>query len=435
MGSAQDTSTLEPTASPPSAGGLVALMLHEDPMVLLEYEVLTPENRPGLLSEAAIAAGGVWNVTMTYAGEGYIALGMSPMQTMANSETIIGMYPRVPEKVTIGGYDGGSIERMPDSKQTLLDASITQENGMTIMRFSKLLVEEGELPLNVGALNNFIWAIGTGNGLSYHAVRSSFTASLEPGEAIVLGSVDVPYKSFWKAHGTVAALGWALFAPLAITSSLCRALIPGPGVWLKVHIYLNMMCMIFTVLLFFLGVAATEKAGADHFNGKHQKIGLAVVVMSFFQVVGGFMRPHPPGHHHVEEKKEEEDTDVEKDGEVDVDALEEDTDVEKDSEVDVDAFLTQPEKVEELKEEKKEQPQEDPPKKSTARAAFEIYHRIIACVLLVLAWWNIDSGLQLFAMRYGNDEDYRTVFWILLAILFGGGSATTIYAKFFLSSQ
>jgi len=391
------------------------LTLHEDPMVLLEYEVLTPENRPGLLSEAAVAAGGVWNVTVTYAGEGYIALGMSPMQTMVNSETIIGMHPRVPEKVTIGGYDGGSIARMPDSKQTLLDASITQENGMTVMRFSKLLVEEGELPLNVGAVNNFIWAIGTGNGLSYHAVRSSFTASLEPGEAIVLGSVEVPYKSFWKAHGTVAALGWALFAPLAIFSSLCRALIPGPGVWLKIHICLNMMCMIFTVLLFFLGVAATEKAGADHFNGKHQKIGLAVVVVSFFQVVGGYMRPHPPGHHHVEEEDNEE----------------EDADVEKDGEVDVDAFAQE----EKMKEEKKEQPRENPPKKSTARAAFEIYHRIIACVLLVLAWYNVNSGLELFAMRYGNDDDYRTVFWVLLAILFGGGSTATIYAKYFLRSQ
>jgi len=377
----------------------------------------TPENRPGLLSEAAVAAGGVWNVTVTYAGEGYIALGMSPMLTMANSETIIGMYPRIPEKATIGSYDGGSIARMPDEKQSLLDASITQENGVTVMGFSKLLVEEGELPLMVGAVNSFIWAVGTGNGLTYHAVRSSFTASLEPGEAIVLGSVEVPYKSFWKAHGTVAALGWAFFAPMAIASSLCRALIPGPGVWLKVHIYLNMMCMIFTVLLFVLGVAATEKAGADHFNGKHQKIGLAVCVMSFFQVLGGFMRPHPPGHHHVDEDddKEEDAADVEKDGEVDVDTL-----TQRESKV---------------KEEKKEQPQEDPPKKSTARAAFEIYHRIIACALIVLALINIDSGLDLFAMRYGNDEDYRTVYWILVAILFGGISATTMHAKGFLSQK
>ena len=72
---------------------------------------------------------------------------------------------------------------MPESQQTLTDTSIEVVNGQTIMKFTKLLVEEGEIEITT-ADNIFLWAHGgSSDQLGYHgAGRESFELNLS-GEA------------------------------------------------------------------------------------------------------------------------------------------------------------------------------------------------------------------------------------------------------------
>ena len=66
---------------------------------------------------------------------------------------------------------------MADDKQTLTDASIEISNGQTIMKFTKIMTESGEIQI-VSKQNNFLWAYGSGTTLNYHAARASFVLNV-----------------------------------------------------------------------------------------------------------------------------------------------------------------------------------------------------------------------------------------------------------------
>ena len=66
---------------------------------------------------------------------------------------------------------------MAADKQTLRDTSVSEEDGKTIMTFTKLLVEDGETPIKVdGSDNNFLSAYGADTTMvNYHTSRTPFT--------------------------------------------------------------------------------------------------------------------------------------------------------------------------------------------------------------------------------------------------------------------
>ena len=64
---------------------------------------------------------------------------------------------------------------MDDSKQTLMDTSLSQEDGMTIMTFTKKLVEMDEIPMLESGENIFLNARGSDNTLAFHKVFFKFT--------------------------------------------------------------------------------------------------------------------------------------------------------------------------------------------------------------------------------------------------------------------
>lgn len=49
---------------------------------------------------------------------------------------------------------------MSDDKQTLRDTAVYVVGDLTIMRFTKLLVEEGEIPILEEGVNTFIFVMG-----------------------------------------------------------------------------------------------------------------------------------------------------------------------------------------------------------------------------------------------------------------------------------
>lgn len=100
--------------------------------------------------------------------DGWVGLAISGDGSMIGSEAIIG----VPGddnvlKYDLNGKGPGGVTAMSDNKQTLRDTSIVQEGAKTIMVFTKLLVEDGEIPIVEGE-NIFLHARG-GSSLGYHS--------------------------------------------------------------------------------------------------------------------------------------------------------------------------------------------------------------------------------------------------------------------------
>lgn len=107
---------------------------------------------------------------------GWIGLGFSDDGMMSGSQAVIG----IPAEGTVLKYDLTSAATpMDDDRQTLTGTSISAgEDGMVVMEFVKLLVEEGEVPILVGE-NRFIQARGPAE-LGYHTSgRISIVAVLE----------------------------------------------------------------------------------------------------------------------------------------------------------------------------------------------------------------------------------------------------------------
>ena len=108
--------------------------------------------------------------------DGWISIGFSADGSMAGSQAIIG----VPSAGTVLKYDLTSTATpMSEDRQTLSGTSLTEVNGMVIIEFTKLLIEDGEVPILEGAENTFIYARGH-NELGYHGVygRGSFGVAL-----------------------------------------------------------------------------------------------------------------------------------------------------------------------------------------------------------------------------------------------------------------
>jgi len=253
-------------------------------------------------------------------------------------------------------------------QQTLVNASIIQNDTHTVLSFSRHLQEEGELAIDPSGTNFILVAAGASNALGFHAHRASLGLALQPCVEGALASntssvpatttVEIDTKqSMFKAHGFMAALAWGLLAPMAIANSLCRHLIPGQGLWFKMHRGLNMVVLLLTIISFALVVKAlndTSNGEPRHFQsrdgsmGKHHTIGLVVFILVILQSVGGIIRPHVP--------------------------------------------------------EKGEEP-------STARVMWLWGHKISGVTLLGMAWYQCHSGLVLYAQRFVQDQDYTNVFW------------------------
>ena len=114
---------------------------------------------------------------------GWTGLGFSPDGTMSG-QAVVG----IPTNGTVLKYDldQGSATPMDDRKQTLRDTSISEENGRTIITFTKLLEERGEVPISLDNENQFLHAWG-GDDFKYHGprARTSFTIDFGSSSAAV----------------------------------------------------------------------------------------------------------------------------------------------------------------------------------------------------------------------------------------------------------
>jgi hypothetical protein len=373
---------------------------------------------------------GTLKVELVYEGEGWLGLGFSNAGIegrMIGTDAVIGLpndpvSATNPAKYILEAKRTSGVTELSTSQQTLQDASITQNTTHTVLTFTKLLVEESEVELLATGRHNFIWAVGQGNTLSsFHGLRGDFTIDLTPcrvigavadtaadeGAAdtpiiILSGSAGAPNRELWVAHGVLMSVAWGILIPLGIGSSRLRDLFP-PGMWIKIHQTLNMTAIICTIIGFAIAVyniSDETYAGeeANHFNSTaHRTVGLVIFLLTILQAVGGLLRPHPPAKV-LKESKEGEEADGDK------------------LKSTAHSRIT---KDEENHVSSDEEEGDHKTTKTTLRFIWECKHRFMGVALLSMAWYNCSSGIELFAQRFGEEDDKRGAFWGVAAGVVG----------------
>jgi hypothetical protein len=362
-------------------------------------------------------------VELVYEGEGWLGFGFSSNGRMTGASAVIGhpdipLGPTNPGKYYMGGRTLGAVQLVPDIEQTLTDTSITQNSTHTTMKFTKRLVEDGELTIDAYGRNTFIYATGVVNGLSPHNHDGAFTLALTSCQ-FASGGADasnVPSglnsglvflnqasstRQLWIWHGVLMAVSWGILVPLAIGSSMLRdTLCLAPGVWLTIHLSLNMFAILCMIVSFGIAVYATNANTADgedpnHFSDlKHRTIGLVIFLLAFVQAASGMMRPSGP-------KKPAAPVEVPKDVEETFDMVNESSD----------EFERTFNSNDDSSDDEVSSNGKASGGKSVARRIWEYKHRIMGLGLLGLSWYNCDSGLELFAERYGENNDVSGAFW------------------------
>ena len=355
--------------------------------ISMEYVVTVDDNNSNNATSNPTATRGLFSAQVTYEGQGYVGFGFSPDGRMTGSLAVVGLPDQPPSATNPGKYDMTStstsgVTLVEDAQQTLVDATVVQNETHTVLTFSKYLQEEGDLvSIDPAGSNFFVVAAGYSNSLGPHLHRAAVGLTLAPCQHGALvsntttsGVVQVTIdnkQSLFQAHGVMAALAWGILAPLAIANVMCRHLIPGAGMWFQLHRGLNGVVLVLTIVSFALVVKAfndlSAGGSANHFEsnpgamGKHRTIGLVVFILVILQSIGGMMRPHA-------------------------------------------AQKASPGKVAE--------------KPTTLRVMWEYGHRLSGMALLAMAWYQCHSGFVLYAQRFVED-DYTGIFWAITGAISG----------------
>ncbi len=176
--------------------------------------------------------------------------------------------------------DADGVIPMQAGNQTLKNASVEVIDGQTIMKFTKIMKETGEIEITAEE-NKFLWACGSDKDLGFHKAKASFDLNLSSGVKKV-GNMMV-----WLAHGVMAFLGWAVLVPISVNASLFRDRLPKGPLWFNLHRSLNATAYLLLIILFSIAVKYTTQ----DFNSRHGRIGLTMLILTTIQMVRGIIRP------------------------------------------------------------------------------------------------------------------------------------------------
>jgi len=197
--------------------------------------------------------------------------------------------------------------------------------------------------------------------------------------------------------------------------------IPGNSIWLKIHMIANLLCVLLTIVVVTVAIAATNRAGSRHFDGTHQRIGLFIFIILLFQVIVGIFRPHVPNNIRSNDAK--------------TDAAENNSN--HDSSADVERQNNTPNGYNIDMEEKTissscRRSTAATVQKSPSRKVFEIGHRALGVALVILSIYNINTGLKLFATRYNQGHnDFTIVFWVWVGCFLSVLTFSKLGVKYF----
>ena len=363
--------------------GIVETLLSSDgmfetqlsPDLLLRYRINVPD-----ATTPETCDGCTITMETIYDGEAWVGIAFSNNGQMVGSEAVIGIPDgqKVPRKYHQYSYALSDVVPMDTAAQTLTDATVTiNDVGQTIMKFTKLMKETGEIEISMVGEMGFLWAVGSSIELGYHQSRSPFAISLSTGLA---QEIRVPNMTAWLVHGILAFVAWGVLIPFAIDSSLFRSMFMSPkkqgssgsssSLWFNLHRTLNTTAFALFIALFSIAVAVTAKEGGDHFFNSHEKVGLIMFIITTLQVVSGIFRPRLPPPESVDEEK------------------------------------------------------------TTARKGWEGGHRLLGVGLLACGFWQMQDGIKLYVMKYSISEENESKVVIAYWVWIGLMTATIILGLF-----
>lgn len=360
-----------------------------DPVVWLSPPEKTEESEPepcsldfcvSLTSSYSLAytVNGDGTITMeaTYDGNGWVGIGFSEDGMMVGSDAVI-----------------GSTDTGIPQKYRLTVLSVDTDTAIQLMPPEEQTLTDATVEYKDGqTVMKFTKImkepnqieIGMGNNVMLGAHGSFPTIGYHTSKltfSINLSSgvaeeKAIPFMSVWLAHGIIAFIAWGVLVPTAVQTAIMRSLFKGPT-WFKIHQFINATAVTLTVVVFAIGVAVTSKEGAAHFENSHERMGLAIFILAILQVLDGAKRPHAPAS-----------------GE----------------------------------------------EKTLSRKAWEIGHRLGGVALLACGFWQMDSGIKLYATKFngaGSSQEKGVVigYWVwigfVVAMLVIGG----VYFKFLKSTS
>eukprot|EP00612_Vaucheria_litorea_P002058 CAMPEP_0171457126 /NCGR_PEP_ID=MMETSP0945-20130129/3330_1 /TAXON_ID=109269 /ORGANISM="Vaucheria litorea, Strain CCMP2940" /LENGTH=600 /DNA_ID=CAMNT_0011982673 /DNA_START=99 /DNA_END=1899 /DNA_ORIENTATION=+ len=295
---------------------------------------------------------------MVFAGEGWVAWGISSNGKMEGSLSVLALPSTGVALYDIEGYSKSDVKIRDDSLQTLVNATVTQENGVTTVDFVKAFVGDvaGDISLSNTETNDFIWAYRNDNFFSEHSEKGSVKMNLGNCTSGVVATSLINGNKLTDAqiHGLVMSIVWLGIVPFAVLVAHFGKCFK---YWYYVHASLQTVAVILTAIGFYLAVELPFVEG-DHFSCTHGKFGLAVVVIIFFQFLSALKRPK-----------------------------------------------------------KSKPPHDDLP----ARKRWVFMHRLIAAVLIVLAYYTIHEGIELpesdLSDKWGTALVVVAIVYIALSLL------------------
>jgi len=373
------------------------------------------------------------NVQLVYTG-GYtwLGIGLSNGGKMVGSHAIIGQPGISSPKSYL--FDGKDIDAIELTDSTITNPTIDFEENECIMEFTISFADWGA-PVKSGPgisltdSTTFIFAHGS-NGdakLQYHGPNgkgsktiNNLLVSTEHSDLFSSTSMQqskkkMSNKSAWLAHGILAFIAWGLLAPTAITTAIMRDIeIPDRFMkvklylsklkekWLFVHITLNTLACVITMLVFIVAVLNVNHENGYHWLYAHNKMGLAMFILSFNQVLGGYLRPSS----HPQSPEDTNSTESEENGMNN----ENNTGEEDDGR------------------------QKIMPVKSTIRQLWELLHNVLGIALFLFGVWQLFEGMELYHMRYNNSSagfvfGLYIIFMAIWICLIIGGSVYKWYRQ------
>lgn len=142
------------------------------------YSLVLSDSEPGILCARIESATDSW-----------LGWGINPSGEMIGGEAVIGLPDQgTVRKFMLNDESMEGVVEMEEAAQTLMETSIVQENGMTIMSFAKYLDEDQYGIAASGSANSFIYAIGSSNTLGFHADEGNFVLQFPEVETLTSSS-------------------------------------------------------------------------------------------------------------------------------------------------------------------------------------------------------------------------------------------------------
>lgn len=129
----------------------------------LSYDVILDNERQLFCSE------------LEYDGQGWVGFGVSESGEMVGSTAVVGLpdseIDSNPGLYSLDGNTNSLIKLLSEEEQTILGASILQENGVTVLKFATYIDVNDDFVIKVPGVTNFIYAAGESNDFGYHGMR------------------------------------------------------------------------------------------------------------------------------------------------------------------------------------------------------------------------------------------------------------------------